>query len=99
VIGTPGLSRVKTYHHGWVVSDASERGGTDRLGSGRALVEVMEPANLRGCNHTPELGRLYLSGSGRVVVKRLMRPHGVVIGDVAMQKLAQMGLAENPDVI
>ena len=59
----------------------------------------MEPANLRRCDHTPERGRLYRSGSGRVVVKRVMGPHGVVIGDVATQKLAQMGLAENHHVI
>jgi hypothetical protein len=28
-----------------------------------------------------------------------MGPHGVVVGDVATQELAQMGLAENHDVI
>ena len=54
----------------------------------------MEPANLRGGDHTPERGRLYRSGSGRVVVKRLMGPHDAVVGDVATQELAQMGLAE-----
>jgi len=57
----------------------------------------MEPVNLRGGDHTPERGRLYRSGSGSVVVKRLMGPHGVVVGDVATQELAQMGLAENHD--
>ena len=57
----------------------NERAGVGRqTGSGRALVEVMEPANLRGGDHTPERGRLYRSGPGRVVVKRLMGPHGVV---------------------
>ena len=59
----------------------------------------MEPANLRRCDHTPERGRLYRSGSGRVVVKRLMGPHDAVVGDVATQELAQMGLAENHDAI
>jgi hypothetical protein len=63
------------------VSDPNERAGVGRqTGSGRALVEVMEPANLRGGDHTPEHERLYRSGSGRVVVKRLMGPHGVVVG-------------------
>jgi len=68
-------------------------------GSGRALIEVMEPANLRGCYDTPERGRVYFSGPGRVVVKRLMGPHRVVVGDVAMQEPAKMSLAQNHEVI
>ena len=75
------------------VSDVSECNAGARPGSGRALVEVMEPFNLRGFYDTPERGRVYLSRPGRVVVKRLMGPHGVVVGDVAMQEPAKMGLA------
>ena len=59
----------------------------------------MEAANLRGGDLTPERGRLYRSEPGKVAVKRLMGPHGVVVGDAATQELAQMGLAENHDVI
>jgi hypothetical protein len=42
----------------------SERGPGDRPRSGRPLVEVMEPTDLRDGHHAPELGRMHLAGLG-----------------------------------
>ena len=60
-----------------------ERGPGDRPRSGRALVEVMEPTDMRDGHHAPELGRMHLAWLGTVVVKRLVWPRSVVVTDVA----------------
>lgn len=96
----PTSREAKACHHRRVVSDVNDRaGGRTTRPDQPALVEVMEPANLRGGVHTPERGRGYRSGSGRDVVKRLLGPHGVVVGDVAARELPRIGLAENYDVV
>jgi hypothetical protein len=51
----------------WVVMQMSERGPGDRPRSGRPLVEVMEPTDLRDGHHAPELGRMHLAWLGTVV--------------------------------
>jgi len=39
------------------------------------------------------------SGLGTVVLKRLVWPRGVVVGEISAQDAAEMGLAQNDDVI
>lgn len=55
-----------------------ERGPGDRPRSGRALVKVMEPADLRDRHHTPEGRGVHRPCPGRILLERLMRADGVV---------------------
>jgi hypothetical protein len=59
----------------------------------------MEPTDLRDRHHAPELGRMHLAWLGTVVVERLVWPCGVVVGEIRAQDAAEMGLAQNDDVI
>jgi hypothetical protein len=65
-----------------VVMRMSERGPGDRPRSGRPLVEVMEPTDLRDGHHAPGFGWMHLAWLGAVVVERLVWPRGVVVADV-----------------
>src|SRR2546427_4328190 len=84
----------------------TRRGGGTRRGerwpdprSGRALVEVMEPADLRDGHHRPARWRLHVSWSWTVVVERLMWPHRIVVGDVGAQEPAEMRLVPDEEVV
>jgi hypothetical protein len=71
------------FQSGWIarVGDGWPAG---RPRSGRPLVAVMEPTDLRDGHHAPKLGRMHLVWLGTVVVERLVWPRGVVVADVAM---------------
>ena len=74
----------------------SERGPGDRPRSGRPLVEVMEPTDLRDGHHAPELGRMHLAWLGTVVVKRLVWPRSVVVTDVCVQRRQTCSVGGSP---
>ncbi len=59
----------------------------------------MEPADLRDRHHAPERWRLHLPWPGAVVVKRLMGPHRVVVGEVGAQEPAEMSLVQDEEVV
>src|SRR5262249_17593314 len=63
---------------------AREGRGRARLRSGDALVAVMEPAGLGGGPHPRGGWRVHLGWPWTVVVQRLMRARGVVVGDVGV---------------
>ena len=81
------------------MTPTAERGPGDRPRSGRPLVEVMEPTDLRDGHHAPELGRMHLAWLGTVVVERLVWPRGVVGADVAVEEPAEMSLVQDEDMI
>jgi hypothetical protein len=68
-------------------------------GSGSALVAVMEPADLRNDDDPATWWGFDGPGLGTVVVERLVWPRGVVIGAVAAQESAEMGLAQDEEMI
>ena len=55
----------------------------------------MELTDLRDRDHPPEAWRLNMAWPWRIVVKRLVGTHGVVIGHVGAQEPAQMDGIEN----
>jgi hypothetical protein len=59
----------------------------------------MEPANLRDRHYAPEGWGLHRAGSGSILLERLMRARGVVVGHVGAQKSAEMGLAPDDGMI
>jgi hypothetical protein len=63
------------------------------------LVEVVEPANLGDRHHAPESRGWPRAGSGSILLERLMRARGVVVGHVGAQEPLQMGGSENDDLI
>src|SRR5712692_8226686 len=77
----------------------SERRPGDGPRSGRALVVVMEPADLRERHHPPEPWRLDVAWPGTGVFERLMGTYRVVVGAGDAQQSAEMGLAQNDEVI
>ena len=59
----------------------------------------MKPADLRN-GDDPATGRWFdHSWLGTVVVERLVWSRGVVVGEIRAQDAAEMGLAQNDDVI
>ena len=71
----------------------------DRPRSGRTLVEVMEPADLRD-RHDTSAGQ-WLDGAGTwaVLAECLMRAHGVVVAHVSTQEPTQMPFTEYDHVV
>jgi hypothetical protein len=61
------------------VARVLDRGSGDRPRSGRALIVVVEPADLRDRHHTPAPRRLHRAGPGRILLQRLMGSHRVVV--------------------
>jgi len=59
----------------------------------------MESADLRDGDDPATWRGFDDSWLGTVVVKRLVWPHGVVVGEIRAQDAAEMGLAQNDDVI
>src|SRR5438132_4040290 len=93
---------VRPSHHRprAAVGDAiNARWPSDRPRSGRAPVVVVEPADLRDRHHPPEPWRLHLAWPWTVVFGRLMRTYRVVVGEVDAQQSAEMGLAQNDEMI
>jgi hypothetical protein len=60
------------------VARVLDRGSGDRPRSGRALIVVVEPADLRDRHRTPAPRRLHRAGPGRILLQRLMGSHRVV---------------------
>src|SRR5262249_9218660 len=71
----------------------------DRPRSGRALVEVMEPADLRDRHETSAARRWEFGGTWAVLVECLMGAHGVVVAHVAPQESTQMPFIEDDHVV
>ena len=59
----------------------------------------MEPTDLRDGHHSPERRRLHLAWPWTVVFERLMGTYRVVVSEVGTQEPAEMGLAQNEEVI
>jgi hypothetical protein len=59
----------------------------------------MESADLRDGDDPATWRGFDDSWQGTVVVKRLVWPRGVVVGEIRAQDAAEMGLAQNDDVI
>jgi hypothetical protein len=88
----------------WVVMQMSERGPGDRPRSGRPLVEVMEPTDLRDGHQAPEFGRMHLAGLGTVVVAGGGKSRGPMARDAVGLAIlpappddAQPGPGQDPD--
>jgi hypothetical protein len=60
---------------------------------------VVESADLRNGDDPAAWWRFDSSGLGTVVVERLVWPRGVVVGGVGVQESAEVGLAQNEEVI
>jgi hypothetical protein len=60
---------------------------------------MMEPADLQDGDDPATWHEFDDSWLGTVVVKRLVWPRGVVMGEIRAQDAAEMGLAQNDDVI
>jgi hypothetical protein len=60
------------------VARVLDRWSGDRPRSGRALIVVVEPADLRDRHHTSAPRRLPRAGQGRILLQRLMGSHRVV---------------------
>ena len=60
---------------------------------------MMEPADLRDGDDPATWRGFDDSWLGTVVVKRLVWPRGVVVGEIRAQDAAEMGLAQHDDVI
>jgi hypothetical protein len=67
--------------------------------SGNVSVAVMESADLRDGDDSATWRGFDDSWLGAVVVKRLMWPRGVVVGEIRAQDAAEMGAVQNDDVI
>jgi hypothetical protein len=67
--------------------------------SGNASVAGMESADLRDGDDPATWRGFDDSWLGPVVVKRLMWPRGVVVGEIRAQDAAEMGAVQNDDVI
>src|SRR5262245_48219247 len=76
-----------------------ERSPGSRPGSGGALGEVMNPGDLGDRHHAPEGWGVHLPWPGRILLEGLVRTDGVVVDTVGTQRPAQMGRAENHEVI
>jgi hypothetical protein len=59
----------------------------------------MESANLRDGDDPATWRGFDDSWLGTVIVKRLVWPHGVVVGEVRAQETAQMGVIENEEMV
>jgi hypothetical protein len=59
----------------------------------------MKPADLRDGHDAPERWRLHLAWPGTVIVERLMRARGVVVGDVGAEESAEVSLVQEEDVV
>jgi len=58
----------------------------------------MEPADLRNGDDPAPWWGFDDSGPGTVVVERLVRSCGVVVGEIGVQDVAKMGLAQNEEI-
>ena len=63
------------------------------------MIAMMEPADLRDGDDPATWREFDDSWLGTVAVKRLVWPRGVVVGEIRAQDAAEMGLAQNDDVI
>ena len=81
------------------MTPTAERGPDDQPRSDRALVAVMEPADLRDGDDPATWRGFDDSWLGTVVVKRLVWPHGVVVVEVRPQETTQMSLIENEEMV
>jgi len=59
----------------------------------------MEPANLRNSDDPTTWRGFHDAWLGTVVVERLVWSRGVVVGTVGAQESAEMGLAQDEDMI
>src|SRR5262245_26260193 len=91
--------RLSCRHTRQRVPRMSPRGPWGWPRSGNALVEVMKPGDLWDRHHAPERWRLPLPWPGRILLERLMRTDGVVVGQVRAQQATEMGFAQNDEVI
>lgn len=74
------------------IRSSGTRQATGR-GSGRALVPVMEAADLGDRDDATPGRRLDVSGNGSVPLEREMRARPIVVADVALEKAAEVSLA------
>jgi hypothetical protein len=77
----------------------SERWQRVRSQLGDALVAVMESADLGSGDDPATRRRFNDSWLGTVVFKRLVWPRGAVVGEIRAQDAAEMGPAQNDDVV
>jgi hypothetical protein len=59
----------------------------------------MQSANLGDRHYAPEGWGLHRAGSRSILLERLMRARGVVVGHVGAQESAEMGRAQDDEMI